>query len=87
VRPAPKLEAITPNIFENHPALTRDELSAWVESWLVADTHHTAVQSLFVERVEPWLSAGRVLRLPNLRETAEQDWGWVVGQPVSTSSY
>jgi hypothetical protein len=53
MRPAPRLEAITPDIFERiTPAMARDELSAWVESWLVAE-HPSHVQSLFVERVEP----------------------------------
>jgi hypothetical protein len=35
VRPAPRLEAITPDMLERiTPAMARDELSVWVESWL-----------------------------------------------------
>jgi hypothetical protein len=38
VRPAPRFEAIPPDIFQRiTPAMARDELSAWVESWLVAE--------------------------------------------------
>jgi hypothetical protein len=56
VRPAPRLEAISPDIFEKitHAMARNDTLPSRGE-W--QNTLH--VQSLLVERVEPWPSAAR----------------------------
>jgi hypothetical protein len=59
IRRAPRPEAITTDTFETiTPAMARDEFSAWAEPWPVTNnTPH--VQSLLVDRLEPWLSVRR----------------------------
>jgi hypothetical protein len=75
-----RLAAITPGVFEpvtSHAA--SDELRDWVASWVAAEEDGPEVEATLAAEVLPRLTGDAILRLPNLRETSEHDWGWVVG--------
>jgi hypothetical protein len=76
-----RLDAITPGVFEPMTAQTAgDELRDWVASWVVAEEDGPQVDATLAAQVLPRLNGDTFLRLPDLRETSEHDWGWVVGQ-------
>lgn len=75
-----RLEAITPAEFQLVSAqAAREELRDWAFSWVVPDKDGPAVEAKLVAEVLPKLEGGSIYRLRDLRETAEHEWGWVVG--------
>lgn len=75
-----RLEAITPGVFEPVPGeAARDELRGWVSSWVVPEEDGAEVEATLAAEVLPKLEGDSLLRLPDLRDSAEHDWGWVVG--------
>jgi len=74
-----RLEAVTPGSFQAVSAdSARDELMKWASSW-VQDDDGPQVEAMLAAEVLPGVDGDAVLRLPDLRQTAEHDWGWVVG--------
>lgn len=75
-----RLEAITPGAFESTSTQeARDELRGWVGSWVVSEEDGPEVEATLALEVLPKLVGDSIIRLPDLRESAEHDWGWVVG--------
>lgn len=75
-----QLEAITPGQFESVSAnAARQELRNWVAGWVVPHEDGSEVEAKLGAEVLARLHGDSILRLTDLRETAEHDWGWVVG--------
>jgi hypothetical protein len=76
-----RLAAITPGAFEPVPAqAAAEELRGWVSSWVVPEEDGPEVEATLAAEVLPKLDGESILRLPDLRVSAEHEWGWVVGQ-------
>lgn len=76
-----RLEAVTPRSFKVVSAESaRKELMEWMTSWVVQEEDGPEVEAMLSAEVLPELDAGSIFRLPDLRESAEHEWGWVVGQ-------
>jgi hypothetical protein len=75
-----RLEAISPGAFKSVAAQEAgQELREWVFSWVVPEEDGLEVEAKLVAEVLPRLDGDSIFRLPDLRETAEHEWGWVVG--------
>jgi len=75
-----RLEAITPRTFQAVSANSaRGELMEWLFSWAVRDEHRSQAEAMLTADVLAKVAGEAVFRLPDLRKTAEHDWGWVVG--------
>lgn len=75
-----RLEAISPEVFEPiSRQAAREDLQAWVSSWVDHDEDGPEVEARLDAEVLPKVDGDSLLRLPNLREHAEHEWGWVVG--------
>ncbi len=75
-----RLEAITPGSFQAVSAdSARKELMEWASSWVVQHDNGPVVEATLAAEVLPSVAGDAVFRLPDLRQTAEHDWGWVVG--------
>lgn len=75
-----RLAAITPGVFRAVPAqAAREELRGWVSSWGDPEEDGPEVEATLAAEVLPKLDGDLILRLPDLRESAEHEWGWVVG--------
>jgi len=76
-----RLDAIAAGVFEPVSGMSAgQELRRWTSSW--ADPHdedRSEVEAKLAAEVLPHLDGDSVLRLPGLRQTAEHEWGWVVG--------
>ena len=71
------VRAISAETFE---ISSRDEAERTIQTWADEDEPQSApTQSRLRDTVYPLLS-GAIYRLPNLRDKAEHEWGWVVGQ-------
>jgi hypothetical protein len=67
-------------VFEPVPAQAAgEELRGWVSSWVAAEEDGPEVEATLAAEVLPKLDGDSILRLPDLRESAEHEWGWVVG--------
>jgi hypothetical protein len=76
-----RLDAITPGLFQPVSVeAARDELRRWVESWVVPEEDGPEIDARLTAEVLPKLAGDAIFRLPDIREGAEHDWGWVVGQ-------
>jgi len=75
------LDAITAEVFEPvSGASAGQELREWVSSWAdPQDEDRPEVEAKLAADVLPHLDGDSILRLPDLRQTAEHEWGWVVG--------
>jgi hypothetical protein len=74
-----RLEAISPTVFELVTSEAAGaELRDWVASW-VAEEDGREVAATLAGAVLPRLSGDAIYRLPDLRESFEHDWGWVIG--------
>lgn len=75
-----RLAAIASGVFEPVPARAAgEELGGWACSWVVPEEGGSEVEATLAAEVLPKLDGDSILRLPDLRETAEHEWGWVVG--------
>jgi hypothetical protein len=73
-----RLEMITPNTFQ--PSTGR-EATQVIESWANRlGPESLESQAQLKSLVLPLFNTGTVYRLPDIRLTAEHEWGWVVGQ-------
>jgi hypothetical protein len=74
-----RLDAITPATFESVSSqAAREELRGWVSSW-VDPEDGPEVEATLAAEILPRLDGDALLRLPDLRQSAEHEWGWVVG--------
>lgn len=72
-----RLEAITPAVFEpSTPEQAREIIQSWADNPQPQPPH---IRHRVEQRVYPLLSSGTLYRLPDLRATAQHEWGWVVG--------
>ena len=56
----------------------RDELMKWAWSW-VQEADGPQAEAMLAAEVLPRVEGDAVFRLPDLRQTDQHDWGWVVG--------
>jgi hypothetical protein len=71
------LHAIQPATFElTDPAAARETIQTWADD---PEPPSQATQAFLDEKVFPLLSASALYRLPDLRPSAQHEWGWVVG--------
>lgn len=76
-----RLEAITPAVFRTLTAeAARRQLRTWVSSWVDFEDDGPEVEEKLATEVLPKVTGDTVLRLPDLRDSAEHEWGWVVGR-------
>lgn len=59
--------------------MARDEMRSWLSSWVDWEDDVPAVEATLASEVLPRLEGDSIFRLPDLRTSAEHDWGWVVG--------
>jgi len=70
------LRAITPEMFE---VSRRDEAERTIRSWAdEPESQSVETQTRLRDAVYPLLT-GTIYRLPDLRDQAQHEWGWVVG--------
>lgn len=75
-----RLDAITPGVFESVTSEAASaELRNWVASWIAEEEDGPKVEATMAAAVLPRLTGDAIFRLPDLRETSEHDWAWVVG--------
>ena len=75
-----ELGAISPGVYEqSNPEEARVHLRRWLSAWLDGEQERVEVLAQFNDLVLPRLGGDTVYRLPDLRSTAEHEWGWVVG--------
>jgi hypothetical protein len=71
------VRAITPETFETSSRAEAEQtIQAWAEDY---EPQASSTQDRRRNTVYPLLS-GAIYRLPNLRDQAQHEWGWVVGQ-------
>ena len=74
------MDAITPGVFESVTSEAASaELRNWVASWIAEEEDGPKVEATMAAAVLPRLTGDAIFRLPDLRETSEHDWAWVVG--------
>ncbi len=75
-----RLDAITPETFLAVSVdAAHEELRDWVSSWVVEEEDGPQVRAMLAAEVLPTVGGDSIFRLPDIRVTAEHDWGWVVG--------
>lgn len=76
-----RLNAITPDTFQAVSIQTAgDDLRGWVSSWAGSGEDGPELEAKLSAAVIPRVVGDAIYRLPDLRQSAEHEWGSVVGQ-------